>query len=203
MKKNGLLIIISGPSGAGKGSVVSEIIKDSSFVLSISATTRKPRPNEIEGVNYFFKTQEQFQDMIKKNLLLEYAKFCNDFYGTPIDYVNENLNKGKNIILEIEVQGALQVKNIFKEAILIFLIPPTIKHLENRLKNRSTETIEKINMRLKRAREEVKLTDKYDYIVINDILADASNQIKEIVNVEKQKAFRNNNLITKFLKGEN
>lgn len=203
MKKNGLLIIISGPSGAGKGSVVSEIIKDSSFVLSISATTRKPRPNEIEGVNYFFKTQEQFQDMIKKNLLLEYAKFCNDFYGTPIDYVNENLNKGKNIILEIEVQGALQVKNIFKESILIFLIPPTIKHLENRLKNRSTETIEKINMRLKRAREEVKLTDKYDYIVINDILADASNQIKEIINVEKQKAFRNNNLITKFLKGEN
>ena len=200
MKKNGLLIIISGPSGAGKGSVVSEIIKDSSFVLSISATTRKPRPNEIEGVNYFFKTQEQFQDMIKKNLLLEYAKFCNDFYGTPIDYVNENLNKGKNIILEIEVQGALQVKNIFKESILIFLIPPTIKHLENRLKNRSTETIEKINMRLKRAREEVKLTDKYDYIVINDILADASNQIKEIINVEKQKAFRNNNLITKFLK---
>lgn len=203
MKKNGLLIIISGPSGAGKGSVVSEIIKDSSFVLSISATTRKPRPNEIEGVNYFFKTQEQFQDMIKKNLLLEYAKFCDDFYGTPIDYVNENLNKGKNIILEIEVQGALQVKNIFKESILIFLIPPTIKHLENRLKNRSTETIEKINMRLKRAREEVKLTDKYDYIVINDILADASNQIKEIINVEKQKAFRNNNLITKFLKGEN
>lgn len=201
MNKKGLLVIVSGPSGAGKGTVVSELIKYNNYALSISVTTREARNGEIEGVHYFFKTNEEFEKMIQENELLEYAQFCGNYYGTPTFYVEEQLRQGKNVILEIEVQGALQVKEIFKDAILIFLTPPNILELKNRLEKRATETEDKINMRMKRAKEEIKLINKYDYIVVNNIVADAVSDIDNIVNSEKKSAKRHMDLIDIFLKG--
>ena len=201
MNKKGLLVIVSGPSGAGKGTVVSELIKNKSYVFSTSITTRQARKGEIDGVHYFFKNKEEFKKMIEKNELLEYAEFCDNYYGTPMFYVEEQLEKGKNVILEIEVQGALQVKERYKEAILIFLTPPNITELRNRLEKRATETLEKINMRMKRAKEEIKLIDKYDYIVINNIVEEAVCSINNIVNTEKMSAKRHIDLINTFLEG--
>lgn len=201
MNKKGLLVIISGPSGAGKGTVVSDLIKNKSYALSTSITTRQAREGEIDGVHYFFVDTQNFKKMIERNELLEYAKFCENYYGTPIFYVEQQLKKGKNVILEIEVQGALQVKERYKDAILIFLTPPNIIELRNRLEKRATETIEKINMRMKRAKEEIKLINKYDYIVINNIVEDAVNNINSIVESEKMSAKRHIDLIETFLKG--
>ncbi len=202
MNDKGILIIISGPSGAGKGTVVEQLKKDDSYMLSISATTREPRNNEKNGVHYFFKTMEEFQNMIDNNKLLEYACFCGNYYGTPIDYVNENIRNNKVVILEIEVQGALKVKEIYPEAVLIFLTPPNMEELEKRLLGRATETPEKIELRLKRAKEEFDIIDKYDYIVINDSVEKAACDINCIVKSEKMKACRNLNL-KHILKGDN
>lgn len=201
MNKKGLLVIISGPSGAGKGTVVSELIKNKSYTLSTSITTRQAREGEIDGVHYFFRNTEEFKKMIEKNELLEYAEFCGNYYGTPMFYVEEQLEQGKNVILEIEVQGALQVKERYKEAILIFLTPPNIIELRRRLENRATETLEKINMRMKRAKEEIRLIDKYDYIVINEIVEEAVFSINNIVESEKMSAKRHMDLINIFLEG--
>lgn len=201
MNKKGLLVIISGPSGAGKGTVVSELIKNKSYALSTSITTRQAREGEIDGVHYFFRDTEEFKKMIEKNELLEYAEFCGNYYGTPMFYVEEQLEQGKNVILEIEVQGALQVKERYKEAILIFLTPPNIIELRRRLENRATETLEKINMRMKRAKEEIRLIDKYDYIVINEIVEEAVFSINNIVESEKMSAKRHMDLINIFLEG--
>ncbi len=201
MNKKGLLVIISGPSGAGKGTVVSELIKNKSYALSTSITTRQAREGEIDGVHYFFRNTEEFKKMIEKNELLEYAEFCGNYYGTPMFYVEEQLEQGKNVILEIEVQGALQVKERYKEAILIFLTPPNIIELRRRLENRATETLEKINMRMKRAKEEIRLIDKYDYIVINEIVEEAVFSINNIVESEKMSAKRHMDLINIFLEG--
>ncbi len=203
MNKRGLLVIVSGPSGAGKGTVVSELIKDSSYALSISMTTRTPRETEQDGIHYFFKTVEEFEKMIEENGFLEYAKFCDNYYGTPLSYVEQKLDEGKNVILEIEVQGALQVKERYKDAILIFLTPPNITQLRERLEKRATETPEKIAMRMKRAKEEIKLIDKYDYIVINDIVEKATKSINDIVRIEKMAAKRHISLINTFLEGDN
>nr|WP_317356752.1 guanylate kinase [uncultured Tyzzerella sp.] len=201
MNKKGLLVIVSGPSGAGKGTVVSELIKNQSYALSTSITTRQAREGEIDGVHYFFRDVETFKNMIEKNELLEYAEFCGNYYGTPMFYVEEQLQQGKNVILEIEVQGALQVKERYKDAILIFLTPTNIVELRRRLENRATETLEKINMRMKRAREEIKLIDKYDYIVINEIVEQAVENINNIVESEKMSAKRHIDLIDTFLEG--
>lgn len=201
MDKNGLLVIVSGPSGAGKGTVVSELIKYNNYALSTSVTTRTARNGEIDGVHYFFRSNQEFEKMIEENQLLEYAKFCEHYYGTPIFYVEEQLKKGKNVILEIEVQGALQVKEKFKDAILIFLTPPNIMELRKRLEKRATETKEKIDMRMKRAKEEIKLINKYDYIVINNFVSEAVLDIDNIVNTEKKAAKRHIDLIDIFLKG--
>ncbi len=201
MNKKGLLVIISGPSGAGKGTVVSELIKNKSYALSTSITTRQAREGEIDGVHYFFRDTEEFKKMIEKNELLEYAEFCGNYYGTPMFYVEEQLEQGKNVILEIEVQGALQVKERYKEAILIFLTPHNIFELRRRLENRATETLEKINMRMKRAKEEIRLIDKYDYIVINEIVEEAVFSINNIVESEKMSAKRHMDLINIFLEG--
>lgn len=191
MNKKGLLVIVSGPSGAGKGTVVDILKNDSRFALSISVTTREPRINEKDGVNYFFRSEEEFKKMADNKEFLEYAIFCGNYYGTPISYVNQKLEEGKNVILEIEVQGALQVKEIFKEAILIFLTPPSINELKHRLENRATEPKDRIEMRLNRAKEEFDMMDKYDYIVINNEIEKASNDIKNIVYAEKMRADRN------------
>ena len=190
----GILLIISGPSGAGKGTVVSKLKEKSGYSLSISATTRKPRQNEIDGVHYFFKSKEEFEKMIEDKKLLEYADFCGNYYGTPTDFVNERIENNKTVILEIEIQGALQVKSIYPEAVLIFLTPPSMDELEKRLVGRATETPEKIELRLKRAVEEIDNIDKYDYIVINDSVEGAVVDIEHIVNAETMKANRNLNL---------
>lgn len=202
MKEKGLLLVISGPSGAGKGTIVSHLIKDSSYALSISVTTRKARDNEKEGIHYFFKTKKEFDEMIDKSELLEYANFCGNYYGTPMSYVSKKLENGQNVLLEIEVQGALQVKQKYKDAILIFLTPKNITELRKRLENRATETEEKINMRMKRAKEEIKLIHKYDYIVMNNFIEEAVSSINNIVRSEKMSAKRHINLIENFLKGE-
>ncbi len=198
----GVLLIISGPSGAGKGTVVEALCKEYEFSLSISATTREPRAYEENGVHYFFHTREEFKKMQEEKELLEWAEFCGNFYGTPKNYVIEQLNQGKNVILEIEVQGALQVKDIYSEGVLIFLMPPTLKELESRLLNRDTETKDVIDTRLKRASEEIELLEKYDYIVINETIEKATQDIDAIVRTEQMRSVRNMELKKTFIKGE-
>ncbi|MGN1318965.1 MAG: guanylate kinase [Lachnospirales bacterium] len=195
---NELLIVISGPSGAGKGTVVGKLINEGDYALSISATTRNPRPGEENGVSYFFKTKEEFEKLIEDNMLLEYASFCDNYYGTPAEYVNNKINEGKNVILEIEVQGALQVKKNRPDTVMIFMIPPTLAELEKRLTERGTETPDVIKQRLKRAEEEIELAKEYDYIVVNDTVENTVNRIKTIVEAEKLKINRNKNLVNDF-----
>ena len=184
----GLKIVLSGPSGSGKGTIVRELIKDEQFLLSISATTRSPRQGEEEGVHYFFKTREAFEAMIAQNELLEYAEFCGNYYGTPKAFIEESVKNGKDVILEIEVEGAMQIKQIYPEAIFIFVVPPSLTELESRLVGRNTEAREVIDQRLARAKEELALYTQYDYVVVNDRLVEAIDEIKCIVRAEKLKS---------------
>lgn len=196
----GLLIVVSGPSGAGKGTVMNKLIAGGDYALSVSATTRSPREGEQDGINYFFKTREEFEKMIADNEFLEYAVFCGNYYGTPLPYVNQKLDEGKNVILEIEVKGAFQVKEKCPEAVLIFLAPPSMKELEERLVGRGTESPEVIAERLARAMEELDLIDDYDYVVINDDVDEAVADIRSIVKAEQRRAARNIG-INKKIKG--
>jgi guanylate kinase len=191
-----MLIIISGPSGSGKGTVVNNLKDaDIEYALSISLTTRKKRPGEVNGVDYFFCTESEFKSKRDQNELLEHAVFCNNLYGTPRAYVEEQIELGKAVILEIEVNGALQVKEKFSEAVLVFLIPPTFEELANRLTTRNTESRETIKDRLRRARDEIRLIDKYDYLVLNDEVGLAVDRINCIVKSEFLKPCRNKVLI--------
>lgn len=199
MQNEGLKIILSGPSGSGKGTIVKELIKDDHFVLSISATTRKPREGEVHGSHYFFKSKEEFESMIAKAELLEYACFCDNYYGTPKAFIDDTIQSGKDVILEIEVQGALQVKSVYPDAIFVFIMPPTMAELRSRLIGRNTETQDVIEKRLTRAVDELKLYREYDYIVINDDLDLAVEQIKHIVHAEKSKSYRYKNYIKEML----
>ena len=196
--KMGALVIVSGPSGSGKGTIMNEYFKnyenDNSF-LSISATTRLPRPGEKEGVNYYYKTKEEFEFMINNDGLAEWAEFCGNYYGTPKKAVLDMLEAGKNVILEIEVQGAMQVKESFPEAACVFVLPPSFAELRRRLVERKTESEEVIDIRLNRAKQEVLLIDKYDYILINDDLNTAVENFHSIVVAESQKISRNKNII--------
>ena len=201
MKKQGILLIISGPSGSGKGTIVGQLCEKNDFALSISATTRAPREYEENGVHYFFHTREEFEQMRDRKELLEWAEFCGNYYGTPRKYVTEQLMQGKNVILEIEVQGALQVKKIYPEGVLVFMVPPNLEELGRRLTNRGTEDKETINMRLRRALEEMELVDEYDYLVINDTIEQATEDILTIVDAEGMKCSRNKD-IKKIFKGE-
>ncbi len=170
MPKKGILAVISGFSGAGKGTLVSELVKRYGYAISISATTRPPRDGETEGKEYFFKTKEEFKQMIKEGKLIEYAKYVDNYYGTPKDYVLSQINNGRDVLLEIEMQGALQVKENFSDVSLIFITPPNAEELKRRLVNRGTETADIINKRIARAVEECSYMNKYDYIVVNDNL---------------------------------
>ena len=190
-----MLVIISGPSGSGKGTVVKKLCPEQNFALSVSMTTRKPRPGEIHGVDYFFCSIDEFKNTRDNNGFLEHAQFCGNFYGTPRFYVEEQIAKNKYVVLEIDVNGALQVKEKFDNCILIFLIPPSMEELSHRLITRNTESKETIEDRLTRAHEEIKLIDKYDYIVINDDVDKAVEKINMIVSAESLKPFRNSSII--------
>lgn len=192
-KNRGILVVLSGFSGSGKGTVVKEIMKKYSdeYALSISATTRKPRNGETDGVEYFFKTREEFEAMIAADELVEYAQYVNNYYGTPKAYVEQQLSAGKDVILEIEIQGALKVKEKFPETLLVFLTPPNADELKRRLVGRGTETMEVIESRLSRAVEEAQGIESYDYFLINDELDACVEQFHEIVSNEKSRVFRN------------
>lgn len=196
MKDKGLLLVISGFSGAGKGTVVKRLLEQhKDYALSISATTRSPREGEQNGREYFFKSREEFKRMIENSELIEYAKYVDNYYGTPKAYVEEQLKQGNNVILEIEIQGAINIKSIFPEAVLLFIMPPSAKELERRLVGRGTEDEATIKARLLRAGEEAQGVENYNYIVINDDVDECVETIDCIVKSEKKKAVNNIGLI--------
>ena len=195
----GILIIVSGFSGAGKGTVMKKLMGDyDNYALSISATTRGPRAGEQDGREYFFKTVEEFETMIANDQLIEYAQYVGNYYGTPKDYVEQMLNDGKDVILEIEMQGAMKVKEKMPETLLVFVTPPTAAVLKERLVGRGTEDMETINARLKRASEETVYMDKYDYLLINDDLDECVRQTHATIQCAKWSADRNIDFIEKM-----
>lgn len=200
----GKVIVVSGPSGVGKGTVVKKLIgSNKDCALSVSATTRSPREGEAHGVNYFFITKEEFTQKINNNEMLEYAEYCSNFYGTPKDYVLKSVEQGKNIILEIEVQGALNVKKIIPEAVTVFVMPPSLQELEDRLRGRGTETDEVVGQRLKTAIAEIKQAPQYDYIVVNNTVMQCVADIVSIIIAERQKTENMLDFIKGVLNDEN
>ena len=185
MMNRGKLVIVSGFSGAGKGTVMNQLIaNNSNYALSVSATTRQPRPNEVEGVSYFFETHEEFENMIENDELLEYARYVDNYYGTPKAFVEAMRDEGKDVLLEIEMQGAMLVKGKCPDAILIFITTKDAVTLRDRLTGRGTETPEVIEKRMDRAREEAQGVENYDYIVINDVLEECVETFDRIVRSE-------------------
>ena len=193
MTKRGLLIVLSGPSGVGKGTVRAAIFskEEQKFVYSISATTRLPRTGETDGVDYFFKTREEFEQMIQNKQLLEYAEYVGNYYGTPLEYVEYTLATGKDVFLEIDVQGAIQVRELMPDGVFIFLTPPDLNELESRIVNRGTDSDEVIAKRMKTAREELELMKYYDYSVVNDTVDNAVQKIEAIIQTEHLRIIRN------------
>ena len=192
----GVLAVVSGFSGAGKGTIMKALLKEyDDYALSISVTTRSPRPGEEDGREYFFRTREEVEKMIAEDQLLEYAEYVGNYYGTPRFYVEDMLARGKNVILEIELQGAMQIKQKNPEAVLVFITPPSFEELKNRLIGRGTETEEVINSRLARAAEEAEEMDKYDYIVVKDQVEDCVHCLHQIILSERCKVHCNEELI--------
>lgn len=211
MQDKGILIVLSGFSGAGKGTLVKKLLEThkEEYALSISMTTRAPRVGEEEGVHYFFTDREHFEEKIAQNGLIEYAEYCGNYYGTPRAYVEEQLAAGKNVILEIEIQGALKIKKLFPESLLLFVTPPSAAELERRLKGRGTETDEVIARRLSRASEESEGIEAYDYIVVNDDLETCVEELHQIVKAAGRAPIRRETFIKEireelkgFVKGE-
>ena len=191
MEKKGLLIVISGFSGAGKGTLVKALIKKyHNYALSVSMTTRKPREGERDGVEYFFTDTEGFEETIRQGGLIEYAQYCGNYYGTPKDYVERQLQAGNNVILEIEIQGALKIKEKFPESLLIFVTPPGAEELKRRLVSRGTESEEVIAKRLARASEESEGIEAYDYIVVNDDLGTCVEEVHQLVEASRRAPVR-------------
>ena len=185
MNIRGKLLVISGPSGTGKGTVLKKLFEMRDDVcFSVSATSRKPREGEINGVNYFFVTAEEFEKLIAAGQFLEYAQFCSNFYGTPAEYVEKQLSEGKNVILEIEVLGAMQVKEKCPDAVMIFILPPSMEILRQRLSDRGTESASVVEKRLSEAEREISQADKYDYKVVNDEVVIAAEEISAIIDRE-------------------
>ena len=193
LEKKGILIVVSGFSGAGKGTMMKELLKKypDDYALSVSATSRKPREGEQEGVEYFFKTREEFEKMIEGEELVEYAQYVGNYYGTPKAYVEEQLEAGKDVILEIEIQGALKIKEKFPQTVLMFVTPPSAEELKNRLVERGTEDMETIEKRLSRAVEEAEGIEAYDYLVVNDILEICVEEMHQIISNEHTRISRN------------
>ena len=186
MSERGLLIVFSGPSGVGKGTVRQEIFStpDHKFEYSVSMTTRAQRPGVVDGKDYFFRSREEFEELIRNGQMLEYAEYVGNYYGTPLTYVNETLDKGIDVFLEIEVQGALQVKKKVPDAVFIFLTPPDLNELQERLVGRGTDSEEVIAQRIERAREEIALMSEYDYAIVNDEVPLAAERVKRVIEAE-------------------
>ena len=196
MKNKGILAVVSGFSGAGKGTLMKALLQNyDNYALSISATTRSPREGEADGREYFFLTEEAFEEKIRKNELIEYARYVNHYYGTPRDYVEQKMAEGKDVILEIEIQGALKVKEQYPDAILLFVMPPNALTLKNRLTGRGTETEEVIDARLKRAADEAEGIEAYDYILINDDLDACVEQMHCLIQGQHCRVSQNLELI--------
>lgn len=193
MNGKGILIVVSGFSGSGKGTLMKELLSryPDTYALSISATTRKPREGEVDGREYFFISKDEFEKMIAKGDLIEYAKYVENYYGTPRKYVEQKLEEGKDVILEIEIQGALKVKKAFPDTLLLFVTPPTARELQSRLVGRGTETMDVIRSRMNRACEEAEGMDSYDYLIVNDNLDSCVEEMHEIIQGEHRRSFRN------------
>jgi len=194
----GMLVIISGPSGSGKGTVVKELDPDKGYAVSISVTTRKPRVGEVDGRDYFYISEDEFAQMRSENQLLEHFAYVGNYYGTPRPYVEDQIVKGKVVVLEIDVNGALQVKEKFPEAVLVFLMPPTLMELQRRLVTRATEDAVTIEDRLKKAFEEIPFINRYDYLVINDKIDEAVAKVNAIVDAERLRPKRNQQTVKDF-----
>ncbi|CAM3134675.1 guanylate kinase [Lactococcus hircilactis] len=198
MQERGLLIVFSGPSGVGKGTVRAKIFEqENNFKYSVSMTTRKQRPGEVDGKDYYFRTREEFEELIRKGEMLEYAEYVGNYYGTPLTYVNQTLDEGKDIFLEIEVQGALQVKQKKPDAVFVFLTPPDLEQLRERLVGRGTDSSEVIAHRLEKAKEEIRLMSEYDYAVVNDQVDLSAQRVKMIIDAEH---FRVDRVIGRYRK---
>lgn len=199
MPNKGLLLIFSGPSGSGKGTVMQELFDNSTnLVMSVSATTRDPRPGDIDGVHYFFISREEFEEMIREDKLLEYAEYSGNYYGTPLSFVEEQRNLGHHVVLEIEVQGALQVMKRCPDAVSVFLAPPSWDELEHRLRGRGTETEEAICRRLDTARQELATMDRYQYVVVNEDVKTAAADIAGILHAESMRFSRMEHIKEEF-----
>lgn len=199
MDNQGALVVVSGFSGAGKGTLMKALLERyDNYALSISATTRGPRTGEVDGREYFFKTREEFLQMIEADQLIEYAEYVNNFYGTPKDYVFSNLESGKDVLLEIEIQGALKVKEKFPDAVLIFVTPPSAEELRRRLLGRGTESLEKIEARLARAAQEAEYMDRYDYLLVNDNLDECVEEMHRLIQAMRARTANHSTLISKI-----
>lgn len=197
----GILVVVSGFSGAGKGTVMKRLMeKYDGYALSVSATTRKPRPGEEDGREYFFRTRDEFEKLIEEDALLEYARYVENYYGTPRSYVEEQLQAGRNVILEIEIQGAMKIKEKIPEALLVFVTPPTVEELERRLTGRGTETAQVIADRLARAGEEAEGMEQYDYILVNDTVEECVDHLHQIIVSEHSRVSRNAEFIADIQK---
>ncbi len=210
MKKQGTMVVLSGFAGTGKGTVVKELVKkDESYALSVSVTTRSPREKEVDGREYFFKSKEEFEKMVEEDEFLEYARYVDNYYGTPKQYVLDQVAAGKNVILEIEIQGALKIREQFPDALLLFLAPPSADVLKARLVSRGTETEDVIEQRLARAAEESQGIENYDYLVINDDLEECIESVHQMIQSAGWKMSRRvsdveelKRQMSKFAKGE-
>lgn len=196
----GRLIVFSAPSGCGKGTMLAEILKDNSFRCSVSTTTRQPRKGEIDGVNYFFISKEEFEKKVSNDEFLEHAEYCENFYGTLKTEVDSYLDKGINVILEIEVQGAMKVRELRPDALFVFIAPPSVNELRRRLNKRGTETQEVIESRIAAAVTELPYMDKYDYIIVNDALEDAVSDFFAVIRSEKLKTSAQAEFIEEVIK---
>ncbi len=195
----GLLIVVSAPSGCGKGTLLAEVLKKDNFYCSVSATTRSPRQGEVNGVNYYFMTKEEFDGLIDSDGFLEYASYCGNYYGTPKKAVFDKLEEGRDVILEIEVQGAMKIKEKCPEAVFIFILPPSLEVLRRRLENRGTETREVIDRRIGEAAGEIEKAYDYDYVIVNDDIEKAVGDFFSIISAEKMSVRRSGNSISQIL----